>query len=112
MKFSEFFSSAFEASSKRLAFLILVAVFIIQHFLLMYIKIEIANKELVKESQWYLFLLICLLGGFITAELFTRLFTRKAELEAQTKVEQAKAGQPGTKVEVNTDNINVTNKTE
>jgi LytS/YehU family sensor histidine kinase len=109
MRFAKFFSSDFEASSKRLAFLVLVAVFIIITFLLMYIKVEIANKDLLKEQLWYLFLLICIIGTYISAEWLQGFFNKRADAQMQA----AKSGTPQTKVEVKTagdiqaENVNI-----
>lgn len=49
--------------------MLLVAVLIIALFLLMYFKIEVANKALVQSILDNIFWLILIFGGFITAEL-------------------------------------------
>ena len=61
-------SSEYEASSKRFIAIILVAVKIIALFLLMYFKIEIANREIVSGILDNIFWLILVFGGFIAAE--------------------------------------------
>jgi hypothetical protein len=66
--FTKVLSSEFEASSKRLAFLMLIVVQIISHFLIMYIKIQIANKELVEQALDNMFWLALVFGGYIAAE--------------------------------------------
>jgi hypothetical protein len=105
--FSRFFSAEFAESSKRMTLLVLVAVFVIQFFLIMYIKVEIANKDLVKNNIYYLVVLIGVFGGFVSMEVFTNLFKRKAELQAGVDTEKAKAGTPDTKVQVdNVENVN------
>jgi hypothetical protein len=65
---NEFLSGDSDKSSKRLVFLLVTAVFIIQHFLLMYIKIEIANAKLVESSQDSLFWIIMTTGTLIAGE--------------------------------------------
>jgi hypothetical protein len=66
--FTKVLSSEFEASSKRLAFLMLIVVQIISHFLIMYIKIQIANRELVEQTLDNMFWLSLVFGGYIAAE--------------------------------------------
>lgn len=66
--FIKLFSADLEASSKRFAFVILVIVYIVQHFLLMYLPIEIKNAGLVEKSQDGIYWLIVVLGGLIGAE--------------------------------------------
>jgi NADH:ubiquinone oxidoreductase subunit 6 (subunit J) len=111
--FARFFNSEFSESSKRLILITLVFVFIIQVFLLMYIKVEIANKDLVKSGQYYLVLLIAIFGGFVSMEVISSLFQKKAELQANVDIEKAKSGTPETNVNVQnvenvkTDNLNV-----
>jgi len=113
MKFTKFFSSDLEASSKRLIAVVLVAVFIIQYFLLMYIKVEIANRELVKENQWYLFLLILIFGGYIVADGILAFLKTKAEVRANADIKTAEAGIPKNVVVQQVDQQNVnTEETE
>ena len=66
--FKKFFSAETAESSKRLAFIVLVIVSIVQHFLLMYLPIEIKNASLVASSQDGIYWLILILGGYISAE--------------------------------------------
>jgi hypothetical protein len=66
MKLQDFLSSDSEKSSKRLVFLVSFLLYGIQHFLLMYLKIEIANATLVKSSQDGLFW-ICVTSGCLVA---------------------------------------------
>lgn len=66
--FKNFFSAEAAESSKRFGFIILVVVYIVQHFLLMYIPIEIKNAGLVEKSQDGMYWLILILGGYISAE--------------------------------------------
>jgi hypothetical protein len=61
-------SSENELSSKRFIAFTLVLVKIISLFLLMYFKIEIANRELVSGILDNMFWLILIFGGFIAAE--------------------------------------------
>lgn len=108
--FSKFFSADFGESSKRLILIALVSVFVVSHFLLMYIKVEIANRQLVEESQWYLFLLIVIFGGYVSAEMITNLFRRKAELQAGVDTVKARTGTPDTTVQVdNVENVDAKN---
>jgi Mn2+/Fe2+ NRAMP family transporter len=110
--FSRFFSAEMQESSKRLAFIVLVVVFVVQFFLLMYIKIEIANKDLVKENQWYLFLLILILGGYIVSEMIFSLFNRRSEIKGEVDKEKAKQGISDTVVNQaqNVENQNISGK--
>lgn len=62
------FSTENEASSKRFICILLVIVQIVVLFLLMYIKIELANKELVGDVLENMFWLTLIFGGFIAAE--------------------------------------------
>jgi hypothetical protein len=62
------FGSDTEVSTKRFVMVVLVIVYIVSHFLTMYFKIEIANKQLVTNSQEGMFWLIMIFGGFVTAE--------------------------------------------
>lgn len=62
----QFLSGDTDKSSKRLVFLASFAVYVVQHFLLMYIKIEIANTKLVENSQEGVFW-ICVLSGCLVA---------------------------------------------
>lgn len=66
--FKKFFGAYTEASSKRLVCLVLVAVQIIALFLLMYLKMEVANRDLVsgllESNKW----LIMAFGGLIALE--------------------------------------------
>jgi hypothetical protein len=64
------FSSDTEASTKRFVMVVLVVVMIIAMFLLMYFKIEVANKDLVRAILENIFWLILIFGGFVTAEQF------------------------------------------
>lgn len=57
-----------ESSSKRLVCIVLVIVKVVALFLLMYIKIELANKDLVRAIIDNVFWLILIFGGFIAAE--------------------------------------------
>lgn len=57
-----------EVSTKRTVMVILVVVQIVALFLLMYFKIEVANKDLVKGIIENFFWLTLVFGGFITAE--------------------------------------------
>lgn len=59
-----------EVSTKRFVMVVLLVVYIVSHFLTMYFKIEIANKQLVTASQEGMFWLILVFGGFVTAEQF------------------------------------------
>lgn len=98
--FARFFSTEFSESSKRLILIVLVFVYIVQYFLLMYIKVEIANKDLVKQNQWYLFWLILVFGGFVAADLIKQIMLRKAELQAEVDTTKAQTGTPDTTVKV------------
>lgn len=69
MWFKKLFSSDNEASTKRFICVVLVAVLVIALFLLMYFRIEIANKSLVESILHDIFWLILIFGGFITSEL-------------------------------------------
>lgn len=66
--FKKLFSSDAEASVKRFVCVILVIVLVAALFLLMYFKIEVANKDLVKGILGDIFWLILIFGGFITSE--------------------------------------------
>lgn len=66
--FKKLISSEFEASSKRFIAIVLVLVKIVALFLLMYFKIEIANRGLVEGILENMFWLILIFGGFIAAE--------------------------------------------
>lgn len=66
--FKRFFSAETVESSKRLGFIVLLFSYDVQHFLLMYLPIEIKNASLVQKSQDGMFYLILILGGYITAE--------------------------------------------
>jgi hypothetical protein len=61
----DFLSEGNAASSKRLICCALVVVYIVQHFLIMYVKVEIPNKDLVAASQDGIKWLILAFGGFI-----------------------------------------------
>lgn len=76
---TDFLSGDTDKSSKRLVFLIASAVFFIQHFLLMYFKIEIKNVDLVKSSQEYLFWIILTTAGLIAGEKMNLSFGKKIE---------------------------------
>jgi hypothetical protein len=65
MKLQDFLSEGNAASSKRLIAFGLAIAYLVQHFLLMYIKIEIANKDLVQTSQEGIKWLCLCFGGFI-----------------------------------------------
>jgi hypothetical protein len=65
MKLKDFLSEGNAASSKRLIAFGLAVAYLVQHFLLMYIKIEIANKDLVASSQEGIKWLCLCFGGFI-----------------------------------------------
>lgn len=87
-----------EVSTKRFVMVVLVIVYIISHFLTMYFKIEIANKQLVTNSQQGMFWLIGMFGGFITGEAL---------------INKWKGGSPSTVVQqdVNTQNVVADSKT-
>jgi hypothetical protein len=108
MKFTQFFSSDFEASSKRLIAIVLVAVDIVITFLLMYIKIEIANKDLVGKQLDNMFWLIMVFGAFIAGEGVLSFFKGKVQVQAAADVEKAKTGTPQNVVNQNVDEQNVT----
>lgn len=57
-----------EVSTKRVVMIVLVAVQIAALFLLMYFKIEIANKDLVKSVLENFFWLTLIFGGYVSAE--------------------------------------------
>lgn len=57
-----------EVSTKRVVMVVLVMVQIVALFLLMYFKIEIANKDLVNGIIQNFFWLTLVFGGFISAE--------------------------------------------
>jgi thiol:disulfide interchange protein len=59
-----------EVSTKRFVMVVLVTVLVIALFLLMYFKIEVANKVLVENILHDVFWLILIFGGFITSEQF------------------------------------------
>lgn len=108
----KFLSSDYSESMKRLVLITLTAVFVIQFFLLMYIKVPIANTGLVDKNIWYLVVLIGLFGGFISAEMIANFFTKKAELTAAVDTTKAKTGTPDTTVKVsNVENVNAENLT-
>ena len=66
------FSGDNEASTKRFVCVLLVVVLVVAMFLLMYIKIQIANEKLVDKCLDNLFWLILFFGGFITIEQFIK----------------------------------------
>lgn len=66
--FKNFFSAEAAESSKRFGFIVLIIVYVVQHFLLMYLPIEIKNASLVASSQDGIYWLILILGGYISAE--------------------------------------------
>lgn len=65
MKLMDFLSENNAASSKRLICFGLAVVYAIAFFLMMYLKVEIANKELVAKGQDGLFWLILVFGGYV-----------------------------------------------
>lgn len=65
MKLLDFLSEGNAASSKRLIAFGFAVAYLVSHFLEMYIKVEIANKELVQNSQEGIKWLCLCFGGFI-----------------------------------------------
>jgi hypothetical protein len=57
-----------EVSTKRVVMIVLVLVQIIAVFLLMYFKIEVANKGLVSDILQNFFWLTLIFGGYVSAE--------------------------------------------
>lgn len=66
--FQKLFGPDTEVSTKRVVMIVLVAVLVVSLFLLMYFKIEVANKDLVKGIIDDIFWLILVFGGYISAE--------------------------------------------
>lgn len=65
MKLIDFLSEGNAASSKRLIAFGLAVAYVASHFLTMYIKVEIANKVLVQNSQEGIKWLCLCFGGFV-----------------------------------------------
>ena len=90
-----------EASTKRFVALVLVVVYVISHFLLMYIKIEIANKDLVSQSMDGVKFMILIFGGFIVAEQLIAGYVGKWKAQGEAEVKRAEMGAPHTSVQQN-----------
>ncbi|HYH15589.1 MAG TPA: hypothetical protein VD794_10225 [Flavisolibacter sp.] len=102
------FSSTDEASSKRFIAVILVFTLIISHFLVMYIPIEIKNKELVSQSMDNLFWLCFGCLGFITGEHIVKGQAYKSKIMAAVGLKKAETGTPDVVVQnQNVDNQNI-----
>jgi|SRR3954468_6605234 hypothetical protein len=93
--FKKLFSSDTEASTKRFVCIVLVMVLVVALFLLMYFKIEVANKALVESILHDIFWLILIFGGFITSEQF---------------INKWKGGTPSNVIQQDVQNQNVTVK--
>jgi hypothetical protein len=76
---TDFLSGDNDKSSKRLVFLLSSTAYIVQHFLLMYIKIEIANANLVDDSRQGLFWLAACSGSLVAMEKFGISFSKKSD---------------------------------
>jgi hypothetical protein len=105
------FSSQSDMSSKRLIAVILVVVLVVSYFLMMYIKVEIANQALVDKGMTYIFMASLFYGGFITFEQFMKMKSIVATTQADASIQRAQAGVPDVQVtqKVETQNVDTQN---
>lgn len=83
-----------EASSKRLICLVLVVVYVISHFMLMFIKIAIANERLVMRTLDGMEWMIMIFGGFILAEGLVQGYKIRQENKGRAEVIEAQKPTP------------------
>jgi hypothetical protein len=96
-----------DVSSKRLILLLMVVTYLISHFLLMYIKIQIANKDLVSQSMDGLKWMIIGFGGLVIGEPLVKGARALWTARGEAAVKRAETGTPENTVQQNVTNQNV-----
>lgn len=95
------FSADNGASIKRFIAFLLVLVHITTHFMLMFMTIKIANKDLVDHSLDVNKILILVFGGYIVGEQIIASFGQKWKGMAEADLERARQGVPATTIKQN-----------
>lgn len=105
--FMKLISSAENESSKRFIALVLVLNYIVSHYLLMYLKIQIANQKLVEQTLDGVEFMAIVFGGLIVGDKIVDFYKTKARASGAAEMRRAEMGVPENIVSQEVQNQNI-----